>query len=158
MRRKWTFRANGRLYVLVKRPEEREEHVLMKIFLAHLYGPHYPHLSIEVPYAPEPRYKPDLLALDDHGEALFWGECGAVSQKKITTLMQRYPRTHLCFSKWDTTTRAIESVINNAWSRRKRQPRAPVDLINFADHHRHQISRTGTVLLDWSEVTYQRWS
>ncbi len=157
MMRKWTFRANGQTYVLVKRPEEREVHVLMKIFLAELYGATYPHLRIEVRHALEPRYKPDLLSLDDRGEALFWGECGEVSRKKLTYLIKTYRQTHLCFAKWSIRPRPFEQLIEQAVRQVKRPRTAPVDFINFADEHQHEVNEQGEITLDWSEVPYRRW-
>ena len=148
MMRKWTFRANGQTFVLVKRPEEREVHVLMKVFLAKLYGPTYPNLRIEVRHATELRYKPDVLSLDGQGEALFWGECGEVSRKKLT---------YLCFAKWSIRPRPFEQLIEQAVRQVKRPRAAPVDFINFADDHQYEVGEQGEVTLDWSAVTYRRW-
>ena len=158
MKRKWTFRANGRIYVLVKRPQEREVHVLMKIFLAKLYGADYAHLRIEVPYARESRYKPDLSALDDQGEALFWGECGEVSREKLIALIKKYRTTHLCFSKWNIRSYAFERMIERAIQSLKRPRTAPVDFINFKEKHRDSVADDGEILLQWNEVARKRWN
>ena len=157
MTRKWTFRANGQIYVLVKQPQEREVHVLMKVFLAKLYGTDYPNLRIEVPYVHEARYKPDLLALDDRGEAIFWGECGAVSQEKIAVLIKKYRTTHLCFSKWNIRPRPFEKIIGRAVQSLKRPRTAPVDFINFAEVHRQAVGNDGNILLEWKMVDRKRW-
>lgn len=157
MTRKWTFRANGQTYVLVKRPEEREVHVLMKIFLAKLYGADYPHLKIEVPYPAETRYKPDLLSLDEQGEARFWGECGEVSSKKLGVLIKKYRRTHLCFVKWNIRPYPFEQMIDQAVRQLKHPRTAPIDFINFDESHRYQVDGRGEVLLDWKDVARRRW-
>ena len=157
MTRKWTFRANGQIYVLVKRPQEREVHVLMKIFLAKLYGTRYLNLKIEVPYAAETRYKPDLLALDAHGEVRFWGECGEVSHEKLLMLIKKYRMAHLCFSKWNIRSQPFEQMIDQAIRQLKRPRTAPIDFINFAETHREFIADNGEILLEWEEVIRRRW-
>ena len=139
----------------------------MKIFLAKLYGVDYPNIKIEVRYAAETRYKPDLIALDDQGEALFWGECGEVSSKKLGALIKKYPRTHLCFAKWNIHSGNIrsgnirpspfEQMIERVVGQLKRSRRAPVDFINFADSHQSRVADDGEVLLNWSEINYRRW-
>ena len=167
MTRKWTFRANGQIYVLVKRPQEREAHVLMKAFLAKLYGTEYPTLRIEVPYAHEARYKPDALALNDQGEATFWGECGEVSREKLVALIKKYRDTHLCFSKWNVYSGNIrsgnirphpfEQMISQAVEALKRPRTAPIDFINFSEDHRKKIADDGEVMLSWDDVTKNQW-
>ena len=157
LRRKWSFKINGQTYVLIKRPQEREEHVLMKILLAKLYADQFADIKIEVHYEVEHRYKPDLLALDARGEALFWGECGAVSQEKLNALIKKYPRTHLCFSKWNVATYPFEKMIDKAIQQLKRPRTAPVDFINFSEAARDSITEQGEVLLDWEGVERKRW-
>ena len=157
MTRKWTFRANGHIYMLVKQPQEREVHVLMKVFLAKLYGTDYPDLRIEVPYAQETRYKPDLLSLNEQGEAAFWGECGEVSQAKLTALIKKYRTTHLCFAKWNIRSLPFEQMIDRAVQSLKRPRFAPVDFINFTEEQRTKVADDGEILLTWDEVTSRRW-
>ena len=65
LRRKWTLRAHGNQVVLVKKPGESGEHVIMKALLWALYLPLYPDLTVEVPVGD--RYKPDLVSLDAQG-------------------------------------------------------------------------------------------
>ncbi len=82
LRRKLTLRAHGRTLVLVKRPEERGEHVVRKALLWTLYLPRYPKLRVEQALPFPSRYKPDLYALDATGRAAaFWGECGVTSHE-----------------------------------------------------------------------------
>ena len=132
-------------------------HVLMKIFLAQLYGAEYPNLRIEVPHPTEPRYKPDLLALGAQGETLFWGECGEVSREKLTNLIKKYRSTHLCFSKWNIRSRPFEAMIEQAIRSSKRPRTAPVDFINFSEIHREAVDPNGQILLTEKEVARRRW-
>ncbi|MFP4089473.1 MAG: hypothetical protein ACLFT3_04150 [Cyclobacteriaceae bacterium] len=155
--RKWSFRIDGQKIILVKRPEEREVHVLMKIFLAKLYTPLYEDIKIEVRYAAEHRYKPDLISTDLWGKALFWGECGEVSLEKIQTLLSKYRETHFCFSKWEANPRFFEKIILDALAQVKRKRTAPVDFINFSEKDKEAISERGDVLIDWQEIYYRRW-
>ena len=64
LRRKWTLRAGDRQVVLIKKPYESTEHVVMKALLWALYLPDYPDLTVEVGVGD--RYKPDVVALDSH--------------------------------------------------------------------------------------------
>jgi hypothetical protein len=100
LRRKLTVRAHGRTLVLVKRPGEGAEHVLMKAVLWALYLPAYPALAVEVPVGD--RYKPDLVAAGPDGRPAFWGEAGKVSAQKIRALARRFPDTHFAVAKWTT--------------------------------------------------------
>lgn len=158
LRRKWSFKVNGQKQILIKRPEEKEEHVLMKIFLAQLYSQFFEDIKIEVRYAGELRYKPDLLALDLQGNPIFWGECGEVSQEKLTTLIRKYRSTHLCFSKWDIKTAPFEQMIEVAVRQLKKRRTAPVDFINFPDATRHCIADHGEIRIRWDKVELKRWA
>ena len=98
LRRKLTVRAHGRRLVLVKKPGEGAEHVLMKALLWALYLPAYPALAVEVPVGD--RYKPDVVALAADGRPAFWGEAGKVSAAKYRALARRFPETHFAVAKW----------------------------------------------------------
>jgi len=157
LRRKWSFRINGQKTILIKKAEEKETHVLMKIFLAKLYAPRYQDIKIEVRYAGESKYKPDLIATDWQGEALFWGECGEVGAEKIAVLISRYRNTHLSFAKWNINPRPFETLITDALEKNKKKRSAPVDFINFAEADRDKIADNGEVLIDWDQLQYRRW-
>ncbi len=157
LRRKWSFRINGKKQILIKRAEEKDTHVLMKIFLAKLYSQLYDDIKIEVRYAAEKRYKPDLLATDLLGEAVFWGECGEVSLEKAHTLISRYRNTHLSFAKWNVQPGPFEKIIEDGLQKIRRKRTAPVDFINFSNEHRTMIADNGEVLIDWPQLFHQRW-
>lgn len=157
LRRKWSFRVNGQKQILIKRPEEREVHVLMKIFLAKLFAPDYEDIKIEVRYDRENRYKPDLLSTDLRGEADFWGECGEVSVEKIQTLLSRYRNVHFCFSKWEANPRFFEPIIEKALKGLSGKRSAPVDFINFNDSNQEAIADDGEVLIRWEQIYHRRW-
>src|SRR3712207_1194814 len=95
--RKFTVRADDLKLVLVKGAGESERHVLLKALVFGLYVATYPQLAVEV--AIGKRYKPDLVALDDGGHAIFWAECGEIGRDKIIHLVRGYPRTHLVVAK-----------------------------------------------------------
>ena len=157
LKRKWSFRINGQKQILIKRAEEKETHVLMKIFLAKLYDTEYEDIKIEVRHAAEKRYKPDLLALNLQGEAIFWGECGEVGFDKIQVLISRYRDTHLSFAKWNINPRFFEKLISEGLKKTKRKRSAPVDFINFTDDQRELIADNGEVLVDWPDLYFRRW-
>ena len=93
LRRKLTVRAHGRTLVLVKRAEERGEHVVQKALLWVRYLPRYPGLRVEQRLPFPSRYTPDLYALDAAGQGVaFWGECGVVSAEKLRTLLRAHRR------------------------------------------------------------------
>lgn len=157
LRRKFSFSVNGQKQILIKRQEEKETHVLMKVFLAKLYSDLYDNIKIEVRYASEQRYKPDLLAINLQDEALFWGECGEVSLEKIRYLLSRYRQTHLCFAKWNIKPAPFEKMIETALSKLKKARQAPVDFINFKDEDREFIDAQGEILIQWDHLYFRRW-
>jgi hypothetical protein len=128
LRRKLTLRAHGEQIVLVKRKQERIEHVWMKAFLWALYRPEYPDLSVEV--SVDDRYKPDVVAVDARrGRPVFWGEAGHVGPEKIEALLARHPDTHFAIAKWDAPLDDTAAVVTGALSASARS--APVDLLRF---------------------------
>jgi hypothetical protein len=128
LRRKLTLRAHGDQIVLVKRKQERIEHVWMKAFLWALYLPDYPDLSVEV--SVNDRYKPDVVKIDPfRGRPEFWAEAGHVGPDKITALLARYPDTHIAIAKWDTPLDDTADIVRTA--RRDTSRSAPVDLLRF---------------------------
>ena len=71
---------------LWQRTGESYEHILMKALGFAIFSPKYPTLEIEVKVGL--RYKPDLIARNEHGDFLFWGECGANSLRKTNWLLK----------------------------------------------------------------------
>ena len=151
LRRKWTLRAGDRQVVLVKKPYESTEHVVMKALLWALYLPEFPDLTVEVPVGD--RYKPDVVALSEQGPPRFWGEAGDVSVAKIRSLARRYQKTHLAVAKWDTRLEPTIAIVTDAIAHLSRQ--APVDLLSFpADSAERFVDDDGRIRiarqdLDW---------
>ncbi|PSQ95347.1 MAG: hypothetical protein BRD55_10800 [Bacteroidetes bacterium SW_9_63_38] len=128
LRRKLTLRAHDDQIVLVKRKQERVEHVWMKAFLWALYLPDYPTLSVEV--SVDDRYKPDVVSTDrQRGRPQFWGEAGHVGPDKIEDLLPRYPGTHFAVAKWNRSLNRTQDLVDPALRNASRS--APVDLIRF---------------------------
>lgn len=80
----WTLR--GVRVRLWKSSGESFEHVALKALGFLLYVTEYPEMKIE--YGVGLRYKPDLVAFDEHRRFNFWGECGTVTIKKIQWLLK----------------------------------------------------------------------
>jgi hypothetical protein len=143
LRRKLTLRAHGEQIVLVKRKQERIEHVWMKAFLWALYLPDYPDLSVEV--SVDDRYKPDVVAMDPvRGRPRFWGEAGHVGPDKIKALLSRYPDTHFALAKWDTPLDDTQALVQSTLKDTTRS--APVTLLRFPpDSADRFLNQKGTV-------------
>jgi hypothetical protein len=153
LRRKWTLRAHGRQVVFVKKPVESTEHVVMKALIWALYLPQHPHLTVEV--AIGDRYKPDVVALDDRGEPVFWGEAGDVSTAKIRSLARRYKRTHFALAKWDARLDPLAEIVNRALEGLNRS--APFDLLSFpADATERFIDDDGVVRVSHDDLVWVR--
>lgn len=153
LQRKWTLKAHGQQVVFVKKRNERAAHVLMKSFIWALYLPDYPDLSVEIKIGD--RYKPDVVALDIHGQPRFWGEAGQVSERKLRSLFKRYPDTHFAIGKWNQRLDPHIALLEKARHGLKRS--APCDLISFpADSAERFISDNGTVNVEFTELTWQR--
>lgn len=153
LRRKWTFRAYGKQVVFIKRSNERSTHVLMKAFLWALYTPLYPNLTVEVRVGD--RYKPDVVALDEDGRPLFWGEAGQVGLEKIRSLLRRYRDTHFAIAKWETQLDPYVELVHDALEGLRRS--APVDLLCFpGDSAERFIDERGNIKLSLSELEQVR--
>jgi len=154
LRRKLTVRAHGDRLVLVKRKQERIEHVWMKAFLWALYRPPYPDLGVEIDVGDT--YKPDVVAMNRRRRRpTFWGEAGHVGPEKIDALVTRHPDTHLAFAKWDNsldhTRQAIEAAVHDTTRR------APIDLIRFPPGGDERfLDAKGRVSVSWDELHWIR--
>ena len=82
----YDYELAGERVRLWKRVGESYEHVLMKALGYAMFAPEFPELKIEHPVGL--RYKPDLVAQDEHGRFRFWGECGQVTVKKLAWLLK----------------------------------------------------------------------
>ena len=153
LRRKWAFRAEGRQLVLVKKHYERSAHVLMKAFLWALYLPRYPNLTVEIPISD--RYKPDVVAFDAEGLAIFWGEAGSIGIRKIRSLLRRYRSTHFAMAKWKSPLDPLLEIVTNALKGVKRA--APVDLLSFpGDSADRFIDENGRINISHANLDWMR--
>lgn len=91
--------GKGEKTTFVKRRGESILHVLMKAMLFASYKDAYPTLEVERDI--RDRYTPDLIATDELGDHLFWGECGKTDLKKIYSIAHRFPDTQLAVAKWN---------------------------------------------------------
>lgn len=152
LRRKWTFRAHGKQVVLVKKPNESVEHVLLKAFLWALYQPEYPELSVEVGIGD--RYKPDVVALGARGEPVFWGEAGHVSPEKIRALGRRYRATHFALARWNSRLEPLGAMVQRALEDLDRA--APFDLLRFPLDSAERFIREGVIQVRFEDVEWLR--
>lgn len=153
LRRKWTFRAQDKQIVLVKKHYEKSVHVLMKGFMWALYLPYYPNLTVEV--AVGDRYKPDVVAVDERGKPQFWGEGGQITVQKIRSLLRRYRATHVAIAKWQTPLTPYIEIVTEVLDGLKRK--RPVDLINFQkDSAQRFIDEHGRITIDHDSLNWVR--
>lgn len=153
LRRKWTLRAHGKQVVFIKKAQERREHVLMKAFIWALYLPLYADLVVEIGVGD--RYKPDVVALDPHGQPRFWGEAGRVGVDKIRSLARRHRDTHFAIAKWDTRFRPFLEVVTEALAGLQRS--APFDLLNFpADSAERFVDGRCQIHLTHADLEWRR--
>lgn len=82
----YDFQIADRKIRLWKRTGESYEHVLMKALGYAMFCGEYPTLEIEVKVGL--RYKPDLIARNEAGDFLFWGEAGANSIRKTAWILK----------------------------------------------------------------------
>lgn len=149
LRRKWSFRIGGKKQILVKHQHEREEHVLMKAFMAQLYDGQFGDIKIEQRYKRERKYKPDLLSISAGGEPQFWGECGKVSEGKMAHLFRTYPGTNVALSKWSTSLVPFVELLEPILVDCKRI--GWFDLIRFPDSCRNFV-HDRQLQIDWTDV------
>jgi uncharacterized protein YaeQ len=82
----YDFELKGRRVRLWQRPGESYEHILMKALGFVMFVDEFPNIEIEKSVGL--RYKPDLVAQNEAGEFIFWGECGANSVRKTVWLLK----------------------------------------------------------------------
>jgi hypothetical protein len=153
IRRKLTLRAHGKQIVLIKKARESTTHVLMKAFLWALYLPYYPGLSVEIRI--RNRFRPDVVALNEHGDPVFWGEAGYFSARKVHSLVRRCRLTHLAMAKWDTRLRPFITIVEDALDGVRRS--GPVDLINFGpDSLERFIDPDGEIHISHRDIEWLR--
>lgn len=82
----YDFELKGRRVRLWQRTGESYEHILMKALGFVMFVDDFPNIEIEKRVGL--RYKPDLVAQNESGEFIFWGECGANSVRKTVWLLK----------------------------------------------------------------------
>lgn len=153
LRRKWTVHAHGKQIVLVKKPYEKNIHVLMKGFLWALYLPHYPNLTVETTV--NDRFKPDLVALDDMSRPNFWGEAGHLSVEKIRSLIRRYRSAHFAIAKWKSHLDPFIKIVKDAMDGIARE--SPIDLVTFQENSGERfIDESGHIQISHEQLEWIR--
>ncbi len=114
---------------LWKRMGESYEHVLMKALGFAMYVEEYPGLEIERRVSL--RYRPDLVARDDAGRFLFWGECGTTSLRKTIWLLKHSGTERLVLFKIESNIEHLAEELRAAVPARYRF-QGRLTLVNFA--------------------------
>lgn len=144
------FTIGGQRVTLHKKTGESYEHVLMKALGYAMFQPRFPRLEIEKRIGL--RYKPDLIALDDFGKAVFWGECGQVSLRKICWIAKHSGARQLALFKFDITPQHFISQVRAEVEARYRTP-SRITLFNF---DKIIMDEAGTVLDDVPQSWYKQ--
>ena len=124
------FELAGRRVRLWKKLGESYEHVLMKALGYALFVREFPQLEIERRVGV--RYKPDLVARDDAGRFLFWGECGANSVRKTAWLLKHAGVERLVLFKIEHGVAPLAATLRTAIAPRYR-PAGRLLLVNFVE-------------------------
>lgn len=124
----YDFELGGRRVRLWKRLGESYEHVLMKALGYAMFVSEYPMLQIERRVGL--RYKPDLVAQDEDGRFLFWGECGANSVRKTAWLLKHAGVERLVLFKIERNVTPLVAQLRDCVAPRHR-PLGRAILINF---------------------------
>jgi hypothetical protein len=124
----YDFELAGRRVRLYKRLGESYEHVLMKALGYAMFVEEFPGLEIERRVGL--RYKPDLVARDETGRFLFWGECGANSLRKTHWLLKHAGVERLALFKIGHNVVQLAEQLRDAVRPRYRTP-GRAFLINF---------------------------
>lgn len=82
----YDFQIKNQKVRLWQRTGESYEHVLMKALGYAMFYEEYPDLEIEMKIGL--RYKPDLIARNETGDLIFWGEAGANSIRKTNWILK----------------------------------------------------------------------
>lgn len=126
----YDFELAGRRVRLWKKPGESYEHVLMKALGYAMFIGEFPGLEIEMRVGL--RYQPDLVARDDTGRFLFWGECGANSVRKTVWLLKHGGVERLVLFKIERAVAPLIATLRTVIAPRYR-PAGRVLLVNFTE-------------------------
>ncbi len=124
------FQLAGKRMRLWQRQGESYEHILMKALGFAMFAEQYPTLEIEVKVGL--RYKPDLIARNESGDFLFWGECGANSLRKTVWLLKHTRTQKLVLFKIGQNLEQLTKQLREEIPVKNR-PQNRLVLINFVD-------------------------
>ena len=152
------FELAGRRVRLWQRPGESYNHVLMKALGYAMFVGEFPRLQIEAGVGL--RYKPDLVAERDGRRAAgvrfeFWGECGAVSMRKVAWLLKHGQLERLALFKIDCGVQPFVRELRESVGLRYREG-GRLLLVNFAPDvaERAASRRVGRVPEGWYTKTF----
>ncbi len=93
--------GGSRKLILMPGPNETTEHLALKLSAYLLFWDFDPivQVSAKHPALLNQEFLPDLLALDDSGQARIWIECGNVAMNKLTKLPRRFPWSRIVVLK-----------------------------------------------------------
>lgn len=144
------FELAGRRVRLWQRTGESYNHVLMKALGYAMFVGKFPDLEIEKSVGL--RYKPDLVARNQNGEFLFWGECGANSVRKTAWLLKHAGVEQLILFKIGQSIAQLGAQLRNEIPIRYR-PAGRLRLINFVGEIAELTAsrRIETISSEWFE-------
>ena len=122
------FNLAGQRMRLWQRTGESYEHILMKALGYAMFTEEFPTLEIEIKVGM--RYKPDLVARDEAGNFLFWGEAGANSLRKTGWLLKHTRTKKLALFKIGLNIAQLAGQLR-AEIPAKYRPKERLVLINF---------------------------
>ena len=101
IRAELTFNGETRKPYLVSGPSEPDDHLAHRIAAFILFWNDNPTLdaTVKTPALANFEFLPDLLAVNDAGEATVWIECGTVTMNKLTKVTRRMPRARIVIVK-----------------------------------------------------------
>jgi len=96
-----TFNSETRKPYLVSGPSEPDDHLAHRIaaFILFWKDQAMVDASTKTPALANFEFLPDLLAVNDAGEATVWIECGTVTLNKLTKVTRRMPRCRIVIMK-----------------------------------------------------------
>ncbi len=119
-------------------PSEPADHLAHRLAAYILFWDYAPILdaSTKTPALAAFEFLPDLLAVDDAGEAALWVECGTVTLHKLTKITRRMPRARLVVMKESEREAArLREILNEQFDRPEK-----------------------VEILAWPEKTYKQWA
>ena len=96
-----TFNSETRKPYLVSGPSEPDDHLAHRIaaFILFWNDNAMVDATTKTPALDNFEFLPDLLAVNDAGEATVWIECGTVTMNKLTKVTRRMPRARIVIMK-----------------------------------------------------------